>query len=192
MDRLPTLIVLAAALAACDSKRGEPPASRADVSKTVTSTVSVEELCDKHFVGDTGPLLTLPPVVDGTLAPPSGKWQWINVWSTWCKPCVDELPRLVRWHDELAARGKPFDLAFISIDADPADLAAFRKDFPATPPSPRLPDPATQSAWYQSVGLDASAPVPIHVFVRPSGHVACVRAGGVRDRDRPAIEKLLD
>ena len=192
MDRLSTLIALGAALTACESKQsGEPPPSRTNVSKVATSEVSVEELCDKHFAGDTGPLLKLPPLVEGAIAPSSTTWRWINVWATWCKPCVEEMPRLVRWRDKLGTSGKPVDLAFISVDEDPADLASHRTDHPDTPPSPRLAEPAKQTEFYTSVGLDAAAPVPIHIFVRPSGHVACARAGSVRDRDLPAIEKLL-
>jgi thiol-disulfide isomerase/thioredoxin len=191
MDRLSTLIALGTVLAACEKQSSEPPPSRTNASKVTTSEVTVEELCDKHFAGDTGPLLKLPPLVDGAIAPTSTTWRWINIWATWCKPCVEEMPRLVRWRDKLAAGGKPVDLAFISIDEDPADVADYRTEHPQAPPSPRLAVPGKQSELYTSVGLDAGAPVPIHVFVRPSGHVACARAGSVRDRDLPAIEKLL-
>jgi thiol-disulfide isomerase/thioredoxin len=191
MDRLSTLIAFVAMLAGCESKGGEPPPSRANVGNVAKTTVSVEELCDTYYKGDTGPLLTLPAVVDGTVAPSAGTWRWINIWSTWCKPCVEELPRLVRWRETFAAAGTKVDLAFISIDEDPKDLAEFRTENPGTPPSPRVADVAKQGAWYTSVGLDAAAPVPVHVFVRPSGHVACARAGGIRDRDLPAVQKLL-
>jgi len=188
MDRLPTLIALCATLTACDKQSSEPPASRTNGAKVTTSQVTVEELCDKHFPDDTGPLLKLPALVDGTLAPSSTTWRWINIWATWCKPCVEEMPRLVRSRDKL---GKPVDLAFISVDEDPADIASHRADHPDTPPSPRPPDPKKMGQLFAPVGPHAPAPVPIHVFVRPSGHVACARAGSVRDRDLPAIKQLL-
>jgi thiol-disulfide isomerase/thioredoxin len=191
MDRLSTLIALGAALAACDKGGSEPPPSRANGANVAKTAVSVDAFCDKHFAGETGPQMKIPPVVDGTLAASTSTWRWINVWSTWCKPCVDELPRLVRWHEALAARGKTFDLAFISIDENAADLAEYRTEHPGMPASPRLADPAKQTEWYTSVGLDAGAPVPIHLFVRPSGRVACARAGAVHETDLPAIEKLL-
>jgi thiol-disulfide isomerase/thioredoxin len=195
MDRLSTLtfgIALGAALAACDKGGNEPAPSRANGATVTKTAVSIDAFCDKHFAGETGPKMTIPPVVDGTLAAASSStWRWINVWSTWCKPCVDELPRLVRWHDKLAASGKAYDLAFVSVDEDPADLAAYRTEHPGMPASPRLAEPAKQSDWYKAVGLDAGAPVPIHLFVRPSGRVACARAGAVHETDLPAIEKLL-
>lgn len=194
MDRLSALTTLGlAAVTACDKKpTGEPLPSRANISKvTTTNAASPASFCDKYFAGDTGPALELPPLVDGTLPASTGRWRWINVWATWCKPCVEEMPRLARWHAKLTGAGRPFDLAFISVDEDPADLAAHRKDHPDAPPSPRLADPTKQTVWYQHVGLDAAAPIPIHVFVTPSGHVRCARAAGVRETDYAAIEKLL-
>ena len=45
----------------------------------------------------------------------------INLWATWCKPCLDELPLLA----ELAARNadRPFQLALLSLDDKPAAIA---------------------------------------------------------------------
>lgn len=192
MDRLPTLIVVVA-LAGCESKpSGEPAPARANVAKvTATNAASVEAFCDVHYPAGKGPAFQLPPLVDGSLPATTASWRWINVWATWCKPCVEEMPRLVSWRARLAAAGKPFELAFISVDEDAAALAQHRTAHPDTPASPRLADPAKQADWYAAVGLDASAPIPIHIFVDPGGHVRCARAGGVRERDFAAIEKLL-
>lgn len=192
MDRLSTLIIVVA-VAGCESKpSSEAAPTRANVAKTApTNAASVEAFCDVHFPPGKGPAFQLPPLVDGALPATTASWRWINVWATWCKPCVEEMPRLVSWRDRLAATGKPFELAFISVDEDAAALAAHRTAHPETPPSPRLADPAKQAAWYAAVGLDASAPIPIHIFVDASGLVRCARAGGVRERDFAAIERLL-
>lgn len=187
MDRLSALII-AAALFGCDSKKQEPLAGRADTTKVVTRTVSTEAFCDVRFPGTTGPKLTIPALVGGELAPSAPSWRWINVWATWCKPCVEELPRLAKWREKLGGR---YELAFISVDENEADLAEFRKAHPDAPASPRLADPEKQGDWYAALGLDAGAPVPIHVFVEPSGHVRCARAGGVREQDFAAVEKLF-
>jgi len=45
-----------------------------------------------------------------------GKVLILNFWATWCKPCVEEFPELVRLQSAYAARG--LQLAFISIDDD--------------------------------------------------------------------------
>ena len=66
----------------------------------------------------------------------------VDFWATWCKPCVEEMPRLAKWREKLGAAGKRYELSFISVDEDEADLVDFRKDFPDAPASPRLAEPA--------------------------------------------------
>ncbi len=40
----------------------------------------------------------------------------VNVWATWCVPCREEFPDLVRLHRELSGEG--FDLLLVSADFD--------------------------------------------------------------------------
>ncbi len=194
MGRLSALIAIGAlAAAACDKDSPAPPTSRVESASGVARKVaSTESFCDVHTATDNGPMLSFPPLA-GTPAPPAqaGHWQWINVWATWCKPCVDELPRLARWHDKLVAAGRQVDFGFVSVDENDADVEAFRKAHPGAPASARLADPSKQTAWFTALGLDAGSPIPIHVFVSPTGHIRCARAGGVREQDYAAIERLL-
>ncbi len=44
----------------------------------------------------------------------SGHVLVVNMWATWCQPCREEFPDLVRLHDELASRG--LDLVAVSLD----------------------------------------------------------------------------
>lgn len=191
MDRLSALITLvgATSLLACDSgKKEQPMVGRTDTTKVARKAVSTDAFCDVQFAGTSGPTFTVPPLAGGTLAATASTWRWINVWATWCKPCVEEMPRLARWREKLGAK---YELAFISVDENEADVAEFRKVHPDAPTTVRLADPAKQADWLVSLGLDGGAPVPIHIFVEPRGHVRCARAGGVRDRDLAAIEKLF-
>ena len=190
MDRLSALAI-ALALVACESKQEPAPTSRVDTTKVAQKKVDTAAFCDVQFPGTTGPLFTAPKLVGGELAAAPGTWRWVNVWATWCKPCVEEMPRLAKWREKLGAAGKRYELSFISVDEDEADLVDFRKDYPDAPASPRLAEPAKQADWYVAMGLDGGAPVPIHIFVEPGGHVRCARAGGVREQDYPAIEKLF-
>ncbi len=43
----------------------------------------------------------------------------VNAWATWCKPCKEEIPDLLRLKAKYAERG--FELVFISAD-DPDEL----------------------------------------------------------------------
>jgi peroxiredoxin len=44
-----------------------------------------------------------------------GKVVFINVWATWCQPCIDEMPTIQRLHDQLQPRG----LEVLTVSLDP-------------------------------------------------------------------------
>jgi thiol-disulfide isomerase/thioredoxin len=195
MDRLSALIAFAALGAACGKDDAPPPPSRVESAATgakKTVAANTEAFCDTHKTDDSGPVLTFPPLAIGAAQPTAkGHWRWLNIWATYCKPCIEEMPRIVRWRSKLNAAGHPIDLAFVSIDENDADVTAFRAQHPDSPETQRLINPGTQTAWFTSLGLDSGAPIPVHVFVSPSGHVRCTRAGGIREQDYAAIESLV-
>ena len=47
----------------------------------------------------------------------------LNVWATWCRPCVIEMPALERLHQELRDDG--LRVVAVSVDAPPGVLGAF-------------------------------------------------------------------
>lgn len=55
-----------------------------------------------------------------------GKVAVINVWATWCAPCVAELPHLEKVHARLRGDAKVVVLSF-NIDANPGVVAPFLK-----------------------------------------------------------------
>jgi thiol-disulfide isomerase/thioredoxin len=196
MDRLPAVAALAflpLAALSCGKDSPAPTPSRVEGAKVRVNTgATTAAFCDVHAADDSRPGPVLPPLDGPPLAAQApGHWRWLNVWATWCKPCVEEVPRLTRWRDKLAAAGHPVDLAFVSVDDSSDDVASFRKLHPEMPDSPRLANPSKQGAFFTALGLDTASPIPIHVFVSPSGHVRCARAGAVSEQDYPAIERLF-
>ena len=190
MDRLSALIAVAAIAAACETDKAAPPPSRVDGAKiSAKQAATVEAFCDYRAAEDSaGPMLTWPPLAAGQVAPaPAKGWRWLNVWATWCKPCVEELPRLARWQAKLGQ----LDLQFVSMDDKQEDIDAFRKLHPDAPASLRAADPEHINTWLAQLGLDGSPPIPIHVFVSPAGHVRCARAGSVREQDLGVIQKIV-
>jgi cytochrome c biogenesis protein CcmG, thiol:disulfide interchange protein DsbE len=84
----------------------------------------------------------------------------LNLWATWCAPCVKEMPALQRLHEELAPQG--LRIVAISVDRPPAvmnpfgqfsgDIRAFVERFGLTFTVLHDPSGGVQSV-YQSSGL---------------------------------------
>jgi thiol-disulfide isomerase/thioredoxin len=54
-----------------------------------------------------------------------GKVVLIDFWATWCGPCVEELPTVLKIYKEQHAKG--FEVIGVSLDSDKAELEAFLK-----------------------------------------------------------------
>ncbi len=66
--------------------------------------------------GVPAPNFTLPDL-DGkmvSLADYKGKVVLLNIWATWCPPCVDEMPSMEKLYQEL--KGESFEILAVSID----------------------------------------------------------------------------
>lgn len=193
MDRLPAVSALALALAlGCDDGRAAPAArERVNAVKAVPATgVDPAAMCDRYNRADAAPPLAWAELTGPAPAARSGSWRWINLWATWCKPCVEELPRLVAWQQRLAAAGVSVELTLVSADASDAEVAAFRAQHPATPASARLASPDAAAPWIASLGVQGAS-LPVHIFVDPAGNVRCVRASAIEESDYPAVRALL-
>ena len=61
-----------------------------------------------------------------------GKVVVLDIWATWCKPCIEEFPYLRSLKKRM--RGRPFEVITVSIDRDQNDVKSFirRKSMPFT------------------------------------------------------------
>lgn len=60
-----------------------------------------------------------------------GKVVLLNIWATWCPPCVEEMPSMERVHRKLA--GTDFHVVAVSVDeADSTVVSKFAKDLGLT------------------------------------------------------------
>jgi cytochrome c biogenesis protein CcmG, thiol:disulfide interchange protein DsbE len=62
-----------------------------------------------------------------TLSQFRGQVVVLNFWATWCPPCIEETPALVRMQSMLKSRG--VTVLAVSIDADDAAYHKFLKDY---------------------------------------------------------------
>jgi thiol-disulfide isomerase/thioredoxin len=187
--------MIALLLLACDgggeSAPAAPPPSRFDaVAAAPKKETSIEEFCEVRAEPAAAKLFALPEL-DGPPMARSTGWTWVNVWATWCAPCVEEMPMLVQWQARLAKEGLDVGLQFLSVDAKAEDVTSWRGKNPTAPPSMRLADFSKLGAWLESIGLDASAVLPIHLFVDPEQKVRCVRMGAVSEPEYAAAKKVL-
>ena len=188
MDRLPLVVLFLAACEGGENKPPPPPATRFDaVAAAPTKEANTAEFCEarpnKPFAF---------PELDGPApAPPLSGWRWINVWATWCGPCVEEMPLISSWETKLSAEGAQVDLQFLSVDDTADKVTTFRGTHPSTPESARIKSLDLLSPWLGSVGLDDSAVLPLHLFVNPKGDLTCVRMGSVGDADYEVVKAVL-
>jgi thiol-disulfide isomerase/thioredoxin len=184
----------AVVLAAGCSKPGEEQGSGEGLSRVnaVTKTASAPadpaDLCDHMPAADKAPRLELPALA-GELGEAKG-WRWINLWATWCAPCVEELPLLMDWERRLGAAGAPVELTLISADESDEVVAAFRAKHPGTPEGPRLEKPEELGAWLEAIGLPGAS-LPVHLIVDPDQKIRCLRGSAVGKGDFDAARALL-
>jgi thiol-disulfide isomerase/thioredoxin len=95
-------VLLAALVAGCDTQEG----AEAQGGETVAEETGGETFSgfvDRTFAGDELPEVTLTDPAGATMAlgEATGKPVLLNLWATWCVPCVTEMPLLDRIAGEM-------------------------------------------------------------------------------------------
>jgi thiol-disulfide isomerase/thioredoxin len=196
--QLSAAIVALLALGGCAEGDRAPQPSRVAAVEAKGRIATAQEWCDRYYDAGNGPLTVLPPVVaarpGSALSPGLGKrWIWLNLWATWCAPCLREMPLIERWIVALHREEVPVDLWYLSVDESAGDLAAFFKANPeiAAQNSLRLSDGDALGAWLTGIGLKAETAIPVNVLVGPSGKARCLRTGSISDSDYAVVRAFL-
>ncbi len=188
-------ILLLGLLAGCPEKTREPAPSRYQAVKANSETQS--RWCDTDF-GSPGPLLNLPPLASppagqAPLALAKGKRTWVNLWATWCQPCLREIPLLLDWQNDLRKDGIDVEVMLLSLDEDAPTLDQFlaaRKDLQAAKIG-RVAGQHDYEQWIKAYAKDPSLPIPIHLLASADGNLRCLRNGSLREGDYPAAKAAL-
>ena len=139
------------------------------------------------------------PAVEGKLAPDftlkdlsgrpvqlsslKGKVVLVNFWATWCPPCREEVPSLVKMNQ--AMQGKPFQLLAVSIDEGGRDAVTtfFKKSGSELPAL--LDTDGAVSRRYGTTG------VPETFVINPKGVIMKKVVGGL-DWSSPEVLAALE
>ena len=119
-----------------------------------------------------------------TLAEFKGKVVVLNLWATWCGPCVAEMPTLAKL--SAASAGQPVVVVPVSLDAvdDRANAEAF---IAKRPPLTFYAEPKYALAYAFKPPVQG---LPTTLLIDPSGQVRARVAGGA-DWSGPDAQKVI-
>jgi cytochrome c biogenesis protein CcmG, thiol:disulfide interchange protein DsbE len=80
-----------------------------------------------------------------TLSELKGKVVVLNFWATWCPPCIEEMPSLVRMQQRMQSKG--VTVLAVSVDADEGSYKRFLRDHGVNLLSVRDPDQKSNSLY---------------------------------------------
>lgn len=186
------IITVIIVLAACETQDApKPQASRVIAVTTKAETGNpLRDFCDVGVEKGRRRQFRLPQTT-GEHQHSANGFRWINIWATWCKPCIEEMPMLVQWQKRLKKEGVQFDLEFVSVDESSEITNAFLQKHPQLPRSLHLKDPDALPSWIEQMGLDSAAGLPIHVFVDQKAEIRCARAAAINPSDYTTVARLL-
>lgn len=153
---------------------------------------------DISYPAGSAPAMELPAVVPArpggaTPAFPRDRWVWLNVWATWCGPCVKEMPMMEEWKAQFQGEGVAFELWYLSVDDQEKVLANFLQQRPAMAPgvSLRLKNYDSLFPWLTKYQIDPQLGIPIHLLLAPGGKLRYVHVSQLRDTDYRVIKELM-
>ena len=184
-----SLTCAVALLAACDSQ-GDGAAQQKETSAAAKADAAGgEELAgtlDRSHAGESVPAVTVTDLEGATLdlAQAAGQPMLLNLWATWCAPCIAEMPLL----DELAGEldGK-VRVVTVSEDMKGAEVVAPFLEGKGWDNLPSWMDPENDLAF----GFGGGASLPLTVLYDTQGKEVWRMIGGY-DWAGPEARRLID
>jgi thiol-disulfide isomerase/thioredoxin len=111
-----------------------------------------------------------------------GKTVFLNVWATWCGPCVGEMPSIARLAENPRLKGKNIEFVCVSTDDSTATVVQFVRD----------------KNWPMTVLRSQSLPsvfrteaIPATYIITPGGRIVAAEVGA-NDWDKADVVAFLE
>ena len=176
-----TVLLVGSLAAGYFAYNASQPANNKTIAKTVNATADTASMASVELKAPNGEVFTLSKW--------SGQPQIVNFWATWCGPCRDEMPVLVKAYEDYADKG----LVVIGLSMDYPDDTELVQQFVAEYDVrfPILMAVEQGNALAESYGAENFV-LPISVFVAADGTVTNVHTGLLtREQAERELEKLL-
>src|SRR5688572_19452922 len=179
LSRVVFVIGLCAFLApanSCVQTKGPAQKSPAETKSRAARPASVTQIDDEKIK---------------QLLKPSGKPRLVNFWATWCGPCREEFPDLVKIDEEY--KGK-IDFITITLDFEEeltTGVPKFLREMKAEMPTYLLTS-ADENTLIASISKDWSGALPFTILYKENGEITYSRQGKVDPETlKGEIEKTL-
>ena len=183
-----TTVVLAMLLAAVACKRGEQPA--ANTTTNANPQKAQQKASPQPAAGaNVGEMMPAYAALnlDGSkfdLAAKRDKVVLLNVWATWCGPCVYEIPELQLLHEKYASRG--VEVIGVSVDQSEAQLV---REFVAE--QKKMTYPIVHDADGRIADMLQTTVLPTSVIIDRAGKIVWKKYGAIMPGDEE-LTKALD
>ena len=171
-------LLIAVMIAGCVSRSGEEKKISGDQEAAAQTAIEVTKLDDSDL--------------NRLISQRNGRVLFLNVWATWCVPCVEEFPDLIRLHREY--EGRPVDVVGVSADFDDeidSKIIPFLKKH-NVPFRTFVASFKRQEDFINGIDRSWSGALPASIIVNPQGKKTFFLVGkGTFDQFKNEIDKTL-
>lgn len=125
------------------------------------------------------------------LLKPKGKPLLVNFWATWCAPCIEEFPDLVKIDREYRGKVDFFTVSLDFVEELDTGVPKFLSEMNAEMPTYLLTS-SDENALISSIAKDWSGGLPFTILYNEKGEITYTRQGKVDHKTlKGEIEKTL-